>query len=172
MRVWILYTRQGRGGVGTADASPVEVCQSETFAKRGAPHHGFAQACYSYEAGPDGTLSDERWEWDTDNEGTPPGEGAWSLKLGPQQVRFLSGCLKFGGWYRDCGWGLHRNMRHDERLAERLVDRGLLVRHARIDRQGQPFTLYRPDDPGLVREIVQHEGAVPESALRDGRVRR
>ena len=165
--VWILHAAPGgaRGGA-------VEVCYSETYARKGAPHHGFAQECVRWELSDDGDLSEPVSLWHTDEHGNPPGEGSWALKLGDQQVRFLAGCIQFGGWYRHCGWQAHRNIAHDERLANRLVERGLLVTQERVNAQGARFTLYTVANPPLAAAIVRGGGVVPENALRSGEVRR
>lgn len=165
--VWILHTQTpaGRG-------DPVEVCTSESYARKGAPHHGFAQTCVRWQLSDDGTLRDPVALWTTDEHGNPPGEGSWALKLGLQQVEFLRGCLEFGGWYKGCGWQLHRNIRHDERLAARLVERGLLATQERVNTQGERFTLHTVRNPTLAASIVEAGGVVPENALKSGEVRR
>lgn len=165
--VWILHTATGgtRGGA-------VEVCSYELYARKGAPHHGFMQECVRWELSDDGTLSNPVSVWFTDEHGNAPGEGSWALKIGEQQVRFLTGCLEFGGWYKNCGWKLHRNIRHDERLAARLVQRGLLVTQERVNARGERFTLHTVADPELAREIVDAGGVVPAKALKEGRILR
>lgn len=167
--VWILHAQ-----TSTGHGAPVEVCNSESYARKGAPHHGFTQTCVRWQLADDGSLSEPVVLWTTDDRGNPPGEGSWTLKVSPQQVRFLIGCLEFGGWYKGCGWGVHRNVRHDEqRLAERLVERGLLVKQERVHTQGGPrFTLYSVANPALAASIVRANGVVPENALRSGEVRR
>lgn len=162
MRVWILWTRQACGGAGTAGATRVEVCPSERWAQLGGPHHGFRQACYSYEAHEDGTLTDERHEWDTDDRGWPAVIPSSALKLGPYQTAMLEGCLRWGRWSRDCGWKLHRNVRHTERLADRLVERGLLKRT--MHEGAEVYTLANPE---LCKKIVANGGVIPREALAE-----
>jgi hypothetical protein len=166
--VWILHAAPVDAGRGGA----VEVCTSETYARKGAPHHHFRQECVRWTLGDDGDLRDPVSLWTTDEHGNPPGEGSWALKLGDQQVRFLVGCLQFGGWYKGCGWQLHRNVRHDERVATRLVERGLLVTQERTNAQGVRFKLHTVANPPLAAAIVKAGGVVPESALKNGEVRR
>lgn len=168
--VWILWTAPACNGRGVAGAVPVEVCPNERQAKLGAPHHGFRLACYRHTPRPDGSLATSVWCWDTDDAGVPAGHGSWRAKLGPQQVRFLWGCWQYGGWHRICGWNLHRNLRHDERLANRLVERGLLRSEPRIV-DGEPVTLYTVANPATVEAIVRAGGYVPEDALEKGEVR-
>lgn len=159
---WILWTAPARGGAGTRDAQAVEVCKSERAAELGGPHHGFALACYRHEVDDDGNLLSEVWCWDTDEHGRGPWGEAWARrKVGWQQTRFLLGCIEYGGWYRGCGWQLHRNVRHDERLVDRLVERGLLVGQERVNRQGERFTLYTVADPAVVHYIVANGGYMP-----------
>ena len=163
-RVWVLWTRQACGGAGTRGATRVEVCPSDRWARLGAPHHGFKLACYSYDADDAGNLTDECHEWDTDEAGWPPAAGSWALKLGPYQVSMLDGVLRFGGWWAGCAWKLHRNRRHDERLAERLAERGLLrVREAQA-RDGL-VRVYEAANPDLCRKIVENGGIIPREAL-------
>jgi len=168
-QVWILWTAPACEGRGTADAVPVEVCRHERQARLGAPHHGYRLACYRHIVRPDGSLMSSDWCWDTDDEGVPDGHGSWRAKLGPQQVQFLSRCLSHGGWHRLCGWYLHRNLRHDERLADRLVQRGLLVAEPRVVR-GERVTLFTVKDSELVGQIVADGGYIPENALKNGEV--
>jgi len=168
-RVWILWTSPACDGAGTADAVRVEVCGSDRWARLGAPHHGYRLACYSYEVDDAGGLSDERWEWDTDDVGIPPGAGSWTHKLGPTQVEFLWGCLEHGGWYRNCGWSVHLKGVWDERVAERLVERGLLSAEPRV-RKGRKFVLYQVVNPKLALMIVQSGGVIPDDAVKHGEV--
>lgn len=170
-RVWILWTSPACDGRGTEGAVRVEVCGSDRWARLGAPHHGYKLACYSYDVDDQGDLTDERWEWDTDSRGMPPGAGSWMHKLGPTQVLFLYGCLTHKGWYRGCGWGVHPRAVHDERVAERLAERGLLNVEER--RKGtRKFWLYTVANPKLGWLIVQSGGVVPEDAVSQGEVTR
>lgn len=164
MRVWILWTRQACGGAGTAGATRVEVCPSDRWARLGAPHHGFMQACYSYEVDAQGGLTEERWEFDTDEAGWPPAAGSWALKLGPYQVAMLQGCLTYGGWHRRCGWKLHRNLRKTELVAERLAERGLLRVEPRIV-QGERVALFTVEKRELCEKIINDGGVLPREAL-------
>lgn len=169
MQVWILWTAPACEGGGTRGAVRVEVCRSEQQAKLGAPHHGYRLACYRHTVQPDGTLDAGVWCWDTDEAGLPAGHGRWLAKLGHVQQNFLARCLAYGGWHRVCGWYLHRNLRHDERLADRLVARGLLKAEPRIVR-GEAVTLYTVANPDLVRETLAAGGYIPENALKSGEV--
>ena len=170
MRVWILWSAPACEGRGVAGAVPVEVCHHERQARLGAPHHGFKLACYAHTVRADGTVDPGQWLWDTDDQGVAPGHGSWRAKLGPVQVTFLSRCLAHGGWHRVCGWYLHRNLRHDERLADRLVERGLLRAEPRVVR-GQSVTLYTVANPATVQAIVTSGGYIPEDVLKNGEVR-
>lgn len=168
-QVWILWTAPACGGRGTGEAVPVEVCRHERQAQLGGPHHGYQLACYRHAVRDDGTVGAGVWCWDTDAQGVPPGHGSWRAKVGEAQVKFLIGCLRFGGWHRVCGWRLHRNVAHDERTAKRLADRGLLLAEPRIV-QGQRVTLYTVADAELAQRIIDADGVIPDDALASGEV--
>ena len=163
-KIWILWTRQACGGAGTAGATRVEVCPSARWAMLGAPHHGFKQACYSYDVDDAGNLTSECHEWDTDDAGWPPDPGSWALKLGPFQVAMLKGCLEAGGWYRHCGWGLYRNVSKTVTVARRLTERGFLKAEERVVK-GQRVTVYTVVNPDLCQIIIENNGVVPREAL-------
>lgn len=170
--VWILWTAPACEGRGTAGAVSVEVCDSLNYARLGAPHHGFKQACYLHTVRPDGTFASEEWLWDTDERGNPSiGEG-WRCRLGHQQRNFLAGCLCFGGWYPGCGWHLQDRVAKDLQVAQRLVERGLLETEERVNRAGERFTLYRVANPTLAQLIIEHDGDIPAEALNSGEVKR
>lgn len=61
-RTYILWDSRACGGVGTDDASVIEVCADEQEAREYGGESGGA-ACYSY-ADVGANLTDERWEWD------------------------------------------------------------------------------------------------------------
>jgi hypothetical protein len=62
-RLYILYDSRACGAQGTEDASVLVACEDNKEARTYCGDYG-AMACYSYAYDSDGSLIDERYEWD------------------------------------------------------------------------------------------------------------